>query len=150
MEPNVFWLTKDWKEHWEAADFEGLLTQAQASGTQFTCYDVPSRAFCDEDTLALGPVGMRCDEETAALLHDRATLPVPDTDIDLDVDVHWDGAQFWLRPACPAETLALLDRVPSTEGQERLRQALNIWLCDRDFLELVEQADRDEERLDLA
>ena len=140
MEPNVFWLTKDWKEEWEVADIQGLLELAQAAGGErFAFHDVPSRAFCDEDTIAIGPAGMRCDEDAAELLHDLSAVPVSGTDIELDAEVHWDGSQFWLRPTCSDECLDLLHAAPDTETMKQLMQARNRWLTEGAYRQLLEQ-----------
>lgn len=145
MEPNVFWQTKDWKEQWEVADIQGLLAQAQAAGgDRFAFHDVPSRSFSDSDTIAIGPAEMQYDEDTAVLLHDLSAVPVPGTDLELDVEVHWDGTQFWLRPTCSDECLDLLKAAPGTETINRLMQVRNGWLKEQAYRELVEQAARDE------
>ena len=146
MEPNVFWLTKDWKEEWKVADIQGLLAQAQAAGgDSFAFHDVPSRAFCDEDTLAIGPAGMRCDEDTAELLHDLSAIPVPGTEVELDVEVHWDGQQFWLRPVsptwekCPEECSGLREAARNSEAARQLLKVLGEWLPEAAYRQLWEQ-----------
>jgi hypothetical protein len=144
MRPNVFWLTKDWKEQWEAADFQALLAQAQDATERPVIYDVPSHEFCDEDTVAIAPPGMRCDVATAELLHDNSAIPVPGTDLELDVDVHWDGQQFWLRLVVPAEVLPLLEEATDTETKQRLLQVRDTWISEQVYSDLADQADRDE------
>jgi hypothetical protein len=144
MRPNVFWLTKDWKEQWEAADFQALLAQAQDATERPVIYDVPSREFCDEDTVAIGPPGMRCDVATAELLHDQSSIPIPGTNFEADADVHWDGQQFWLRPVVPAELLPSLEAAPDTVTKQRLLQLRDTWISEQVYGELADQADKDE------
>ena len=143
---NVFWLVKDWKESWDAKDMQGLLNQAQIDDSNrcvallnLVFHDVPSNAFCDEDTIALGPRDMRCDVKTAELLHDLSTLDVGETGagcVLADADVHWDGSTFWLR--VPESYRKEINLASESALRTRLLAIIDQWVKEEDWLALVE------------
>jgi hypothetical protein len=132
-------MVKDWKEHWDAKDMQDLLDQAKAKGfSDHAFYEVPSNAFCDSDTLALGPRDMRCDVKTAELLHDFSAIELGQ-DKDgyhkaVEAEVH--GSAFWLMvPEDQREEI--VSTTQESELKAKLLPILGQWVTEEDWLALT-------------
>lgn len=138
-QPNVFWMVKDWKESWGADDMQYLLEQAKITGLfEFVFHDVPSNAFCDSDTLALGPRDMRRDVKAAELLHDLSSIDI-EVDahwVSAEADVHWDGSAFWLR--VPEDQRGEITSISESKLKSQLLSILGQWVSEEDWLAIVE------------